>query len=148
MTRKSFTAVIREGRGGGAFVEFPFDVKSGFGSAQPKVRVTFDDETYRGKGIGDEVRVSVEADTEPREVTLPADVGAALRKARLEKAFDELSYTHRKEHIQAIEGAKRPETRARRIAKLLERCPPEAVPRGAPRFHEISFCGMIHLYSS
>ena len=45
---KTFTAVIKEGRGGGAFVEVPFDVKATFGAARPKVKVTFDGEPYRG----------------------------------------------------------------------------------------------------
>jgi uncharacterized protein YdeI (YjbR/CyaY-like superfamily) len=47
-------------------------------------------------------------------------VRAALRKARLEPAFEKLSYTHRKEHINAIEEAKQPQTRARRIERMIE----------------------------
>jgi hypothetical protein len=138
---KKFEAVIKEGRGGGAFVEVPFDVKATFGSARPKVAVTFDGVPYRGtiapmggasligilkdirgkigKDIGDRVRVTVDLDTAPRDVTLPDDVRAALRKARLETAFEKLSYTHRKEHINAIDEAKQPQTRARRIEKLI-----------------------------
>ena len=138
-----FTAVIKEGRGGGAFIEVPFDVKATFGSARPKVRVTFDGEPYRGtiapmggasligilkdirgrigKDIGDKVRVTVEADEEPRVIDVPDDVSKALRKAKLEAAFEKLSYTHRKEHIKAIEEAKQPATRTRRIEKLIER---------------------------
>jgi uncharacterized protein YdeI (YjbR/CyaY-like superfamily) len=46
---------------------------------------------------------------------VPADFAAALRESGLTKAFDALSYTHRKEHVRAIEEAKKPETRARRI---------------------------------
>jgi hypothetical protein len=138
---KKFEAVIREGRGGGAFVEVPFDVKATFGSARARVAVTFDGVSYRGtiapmggasligilkdirskigKDIGDKVRVTLELDTALREVTLPADVRAALREARLEAAFEKLSYTHRKEHINAVEEAKQSQTRARRIDKLI-----------------------------
>ena len=138
----TFTAVIRAGRGGGAFIEVPFDVKATFGSARPKVKVTFDGEPYRGtiapmdgaslvgirkeirsrigKEIGDQVRVTIEPDVEPRLVEVPDDVGKALRDANLETAFEKLSYTHRKEHINAIEEAKQPATRARRIAKLID----------------------------
>jgi uncharacterized protein YdeI (YjbR/CyaY-like superfamily) len=32
---------------------------------------------------------------------------------------DGLAYTHKREHVLAIEGAKKPETRARRIEKAL-----------------------------
>ena len=142
MTSKAFTAEIQEGRGGGAFVEVPFDVKAVLGSARPKVRVTFDGEPYRGtlasmggsyligilkdirtkigKDIGDTVRVTIELDTEPREVEVPDYVLKELRKAQLESKFQKLSYTHRKEHIQAIVEAKRPETRERRIANLIK----------------------------
>lgn len=138
---RDFEAVIKEGRGGGAFIEVPFDVKATFGSARPKVSVTFDGVPYRGtvapmgavsligilkdirakigKDIGDKVRVTVDLDTAPREVALPDDVRAALRKAKLEAAFENLSYTHRKEHINAIEEAKQPQTRARRIEKMI-----------------------------
>lgn len=55
------------------------------------------------------------ADTQERTVEVPADFAAALRESGLTKAFDALSYTHRKEHVRAIEEAKKPETRARRI---------------------------------
>jgi hypothetical protein len=138
---KQFDAVIKEGRAGGAFVEVPFDVKATFGSARPKVAVTFDGESYRGtialmggvsligilkeirnkigKDVGDKVRVTVDADDAPREVAVPDDVRAALRKAKLEKVFEKLSYTHQKEHINAIEEAKQPQTRVRRIEKLI-----------------------------
>jgi hypothetical protein len=140
--KRSFDAVIQEGRGGGAFVAVPFDVKAEFGSARPKVLATFDGEAYRGtivsmggvamigmlkeiraklkKDIGDRVRVTVEADAAPREVELPADLRQALRAAGLEAAFDRLSYTHRKEYVKAVEEAKRPETRQRRIEQTIE----------------------------
>ena len=39
---------------------------------------------------------------------------AAVEGAR--KAFDALSYSNQRRHVLAIEGAKTPETRARRIA--------------------------------
>ena len=139
---KKFNAVIQDAGGGGAFVEVPFDVKAAFGSARPKVKVTFDGAPYRGsiapmsgmflipilkgirgkigKDIGDEVRVTVELDAEPRVVEVPDEVRNALRSAKLEAAFDKLSYTHRKEHINAIREAKQPATRKRRIDKLIE----------------------------
>ena len=138
----TFTATIQEGRGGGAFVEVPFDVKAEYGSARPKVKITFDGVPYRGsiapmggasligilkdirarigKDIGDSVTVTVELDTEERVIEMPADVRAALRKTQLEQAWEKLSYSHQREHINAINEAKKPETRARRIEKMLE----------------------------
>ncbi|HEV7859505.1 MAG TPA: YdeI/OmpD-associated family protein [Pyrinomonadaceae bacterium] len=69
---------------------------------------------------GDRVRVRMETDTAPRTVNLPPDLEKALGKFTHTRArFDKLSYTHRKEYVQWIEAAKRPETRARRLEKVL-----------------------------
>jgi uncharacterized protein YdeI (YjbR/CyaY-like superfamily) len=61
--------------------------------------------------------VRVDLDTDERAVTPPADLVKALKAAP--PAWDrwrELSFTHQREHAEAVEGARRPETRARRIA--------------------------------
>jgi hypothetical protein len=68
---------------------------------------------------GDKVEVSLELDTAPREVEVPKDFAAALRKAGLTKDFAALAFTHRKEHVRAIEEAKAAETRLRRIEKAV-----------------------------
>jgi hypothetical protein len=144
--RHAFDAVIREGRGGGAYVEIPFDVKAVFGSGRPRIRATFDGrprDAYRGslaamggprhvlglvkairseigKGPGDAVRVEVWPDTEPREVVVPGDLDDAFRAdPGARAAFDALSYTHRKEYVRWIEEAKRAETRERRVTETI-----------------------------
>lgn len=108
---------------------------------RPKVAVTLNGYTYRstvavmgrqfmlplakahreaaGVKAGQKVEVTLELDAAPREVEIPKDFAAALRKAGLRAAFDKLAFTHRKEHVRAIEEAKAPETRARRIDKAL-----------------------------
>ena len=73
-----------------------------------------------GKGDGDPVTVTVERDSAERTVEVPADLASALEEAGLREAFDGLSYSHRREHANAINDAKKPETRARRITKALE----------------------------
>lgn len=67
----------------------------------------------------DKVEVALELDTAPREVKVPKDFAAELRKAGLTKDFAVLAFTHRKEHVRAIEEAKAAETRARRIEKAV-----------------------------
>jgi uncharacterized protein YdeI (YjbR/CyaY-like superfamily) len=55
-------------------------------------------------------------DTDKREIKPPADLRKALKAAP--PAWDrwgELSYSHQREHVEAIEGAKQAATRARRI---------------------------------
>jgi uncharacterized protein YdeI (YjbR/CyaY-like superfamily) len=61
--------------------------------------------------------VTVELDTEQRTVDVPTDLRSALAKdPAAQVAFDRLSFTHRREYVEWVEEAKRPETRARRIA--------------------------------
>src|ERR671921_2918388 len=98
MTKKqTFTATIQNAGGGGAFVEVPFDVEKEFGSKRPKVKAMIEGVPYRGiltrmgtechlliilkqireqigKTFGDEVTVTVEPDTEPRLIELPAEL--------------------------------------------------------------------------
>ena len=124
--------------------EVPTGVVEALGSGKrPPVRVTLGGHTYRstvavmggrfmlplsaenrtaaGLAAGDEVEVEVELDTEPREVTIPADLTAALDgDAGAREAFERLSYSHRRRHVMAIEEAKTAETRQRRVAKALE----------------------------
>lgn len=70
--------------------------------------------------LGDRLRVALERDDVPRAVDVPADLDKALRAARLRVAFDAFSFTHQNEYVRWIEEAKRPETRATRIAKTVD----------------------------
>ncbi len=67
----------------------------------------------------DKVEVALELDTAPHEVEVPKDLAAALKKAGLTRDFAALAFTHRKEHVRAIEEAKAVETRVRRIEKAI-----------------------------
>jgi uncharacterized protein YdeI (YjbR/CyaY-like superfamily) len=74
-----------------------------------------------GKSIGDEVEITIQEDTEAREVAIPLDLQQALENSPgTEKSFRQLSYTHQKEYIQWIDEAKRPSTRQKRIAQAVE----------------------------
>ena len=78
-----------------------------------------------GVVTGDVVEVEVEIDSEPPVVIEPADFAHALDADPVARgAYDRLAYSHRRAHVHAIESAKRPDTRARRIEKAI------AVPRG------------------
>jgi hypothetical protein len=70
---------------------------------------------------GDTVEVTIELDTEPREVELPEALASALAAdSTAGSAFDALSLTHRKEYARWVAEAKRQETRERRLAQALE----------------------------
>ncbi len=70
---------------------------------------------------GDKIEVELALDTAPREITVPEDLAAALAKDKVARAaFDKLSYSHKRQHVLAIEGAKAADTRARRVGKAIE----------------------------
>jgi hypothetical protein len=122
-------------------IRVPDEVIEALGSSKrPPVTITINGYTYRttavrmggqfyvplsaenrdGAGVaaGDGVTVDIEADTAPREVTLPDDLAAAMDDdARA--AYDALSYTHRKEWVRWVEEAKKPETRETRIERTV-----------------------------
>lgn len=52
-------------------------------------------------------------------LTTPADLVAALKAAGALARWEALSFSHQREHVEAIEEAKKPETRARRIANAV-----------------------------
>lgn len=142
--KHSFKATIQNAGGGGAFVEVPFDVEAAFGSKKPKVKATIEGVAYRGiltrmgtdyhmliilKGIreqvgktfGDEINVTVEADTEPRVVVVPPELAKQFKVEKEAKAyFEKLSYTHQREYANYINEAKKPETRIRRAEQTIE----------------------------
>jgi hypothetical protein len=142
--RQTFTAVIQNAGGGGAFVEIPFDVEKEYSSKRPKVKALIEGIPYRGiltrmgtdchilgirkeirdqvgKTFGDELTITVEPDTEPRVIDVPADLMKELKKDKEAKAlFDKLSYTHRKEYVNWINEAKKEETRQARVIKTIE----------------------------
>ena len=68
---------------------------------------------------GKRAHVTLEADTAARTVAVPSDLARALASAKLRLAFDALSFTRRKEHVEEVTGAKRAETRVARIAKVV-----------------------------
>ncbi|QCR24176.1 YdeI/OmpD-associated family protein [Pontibacter sp. SGAir0037] len=60
-------------------------------------------------------------DTTTRTVTPPADLQEALAEAGLTGVFDGLAFTHKKEYVVAVLQARKPETRASRIQKTIEK---------------------------
>lgn len=78
-------------------------------------------ENRAGAGIeaGDEVDLDLEVDDAPRTVDVPDDLAAALADAGVRAAFDALSVTARREIVAGVLGAKKAETRERRIAQAV-----------------------------
>jgi hypothetical protein len=138
MSTKSFKTTL-----GNGFVELPFDVSIEFGKARPPVKISINGFSYRstvcvygskyfvpvrkdrqqaaGVKPGDTVKITVALDAEERTVEPPPDLKVALSKNATAKArWEKLSFTHKREYAEAILGARKPETRARRLQKALE----------------------------
>ena len=128
--------IVREGSM--CFVPVPFDPKAVFGKVRAPVKVTLNGHTYRstiasmgglvciplrksnreaaGLVGGETVSVKIELDVEKREVKPPAHFIKALKAAPPAwERWQELSFTHQREYVEAIAEAKKPETRARRV---------------------------------
>jgi hypothetical protein len=132
------TTVVQSGKTATG-LQVPDEVVAALGGGRrPPVTVTLGDHGYRttvapmggafwiplaaehreaaGVQAEQEVDVSIELDTAPREVPVPDDLATAMDDdARA--AFDGLAFSHRKEWVRWVEEAKKPETRATRIER-------------------------------
>jgi hypothetical protein len=92
------------------------------GSMGGQALIPFSAERRAESGLagGDALEVSLELDDAPRDAAVPEDLAAALATAGLRDAFDRLAPSRRKAHVVAVEGAKAPETRARRVAAAVD----------------------------
>jgi hypothetical protein len=141
--RKRFKVVLEKAPDSEACgITIPFDVKEAWGALRVPVRGTINGFPFRSTVVrmagcflmavnqglraganakaGDVIDVVMEPDEEPRAVTPPDDVARAIGKSKAARAgWEAASYTRRKELILAVEDAKKPETRARRIQKAV-----------------------------
>jgi hypothetical protein len=70
---------------------------------------------------GDTVDVVMELDEEERKVVLPASLKKIIASdPRTKESWSKLSFTHQKEWMRAIEDAKRPETKEKRVAAMMD----------------------------
>lgn len=87
---------------------------------QYMIPVSAERRTAAGVAAGDQLTVTIEVDTAPRIVEVPEDLARALAGVPAAKArFEAIGYSHQRAHVLSVEDAKTPETRARRVAKVL-----------------------------
>jgi hypothetical protein len=139
-----FKAVLLEARGGGAGVLIPLDVAEAMGGRKqfrvvgtlngaPLKTSTF---PYEGEGLwmgvhkatrvaagvdfGDELELEITRDDAPRVLELAPEIEAAfVAEPALRVRFEALSFTRRRELADPIAKAKKPDTRAARVARAL-----------------------------
>lgn len=155
MSARTFrTTLFRDGST--CFIPLPFDPREVFGKVRVPVMVTLNGYTFRstiaamggpaciplrrsnreaaGLEGTETLDVRIALDSEPRVVKVPADLARALEAAPAAwDAWQALSYSHQREHVESIEAAQKPETRARRIEKAIREMTPPAATRRAGR---------------
>jgi hypothetical protein len=137
MPTKTFSGTVML-HGSSSFIPLTFDPKEVFGKVRAPVKVTLNGYTYRstiaamggppciplrksnreaaGLRGGETVLVRLDLDTAPRKVIPPPDLVRALKAVPgAWSRWQASSFTHQREHVEAIADAKKPETRARRI---------------------------------
>jgi hypothetical protein len=78
--------------------------------------------TATGVAPGDELTVVVERDETPRVVEVPPELKAAFKTNEAAAAtWKGLAYSHQREYAEWITGAKKAETRERRVAQAIEK---------------------------
>jgi Bacteriocin-protection, YdeI or OmpD-Associated/Domain of unknown function (DUF1905) len=137
------TTLRQEGRTATGFRVPPEVVEALGAGKRPAVVVTVNGYTYRytvapwadnvfmigvsaehrgasGLKAGDDLEVTLEVDTAPREVVVPLELAAALDADPVARAFfDGLSYSNKRVFTLSVEGTANPETKARRVAKAI-----------------------------
>jgi hypothetical protein len=141
MKTKYTTTIL--GFGNHAAIEIPeSELKKLGGSRRAPLKITINKYTYQstatvmngkclvafpkkdresaGVESGDKVEVRLELDAGYRQVIIPQELAGALKKEGLKKELDQLIYSRRKEYARQVADAKAPETKTRRIQKILD----------------------------
>ena len=147
MKKKTFTIkLLKPDEVESAYFIVPFNVQEEYGSkARVFVKGTIDGYPYRssiapmgngkhamllnkdmrnaiGKTHGDIVEVEMERDDGERIINIPEDFQKALNlNIVVKNIFDTYAYTHRREYVNWINSAKKPETRQRRIIQAIDK---------------------------
>jgi hypothetical protein len=143
MRSHSFDSVVEQTGRTATSLEIPLDVRDLFGNPHPPIKVTINSHTYRATpavyggryyvslsrtnreaarvSAGDQIKVTIQEDAEPRKIEAPPDLAAALDDDDEARDFwDRLSYSHRREYVEWLEDSKRDATRANRVHKAIQ----------------------------
>ncbi len=139
-------------------IPLPFDPQAVFGKVRVPVKVTLNGYTFQstiasmggppfiplrksnreaaGLEGTETIEVRLDVDTSKREVKPPADLVKALKAVpSAYERWQQLAYTHQREHVEAIEGAKKQETRERRIENAVRMVRATKLKKTAARVH-------------
>lgn len=143
MPSKTYTTIVKGDPDSSSMtaLDVPFDPKLVFGKTRAPLIVKVGAHSYRstispmggcwwvplrrsnreaaGVEAGQRVRVTVTLDEAPRTVDAPPDLKRALKAAGSWDTWKAMSFTHQREYVEALNGAKKPETRERRLQACL-----------------------------
>ena len=87
-----------------------------------KCLVVFPTRNRQASGVnsGDTLDVTLELDSGYRNVDIPTELLERLKQSGLTQIFHDLTYSKRKEFARQIAEAKSPETKSRRLEKILQ----------------------------
>ena len=126
-----------------SYIKIPFNVEEKYNAKRVKVKATFDGIEYKGsivkmggdchilgitkairkslnKTFGDIIDVTIEEDKEERIVEIPKEFKELLEKEpKAKEFFETLSYSNKRKYILWITGAKKDETKIKRMNKAI-----------------------------
>ncbi|MEI7818562.1 MAG: YdeI/OmpD-associated family protein [bacterium] len=140
---KTTYSTVVLGFGNHAAIEIPTkNLERIHGNRRAPLKITINDYTYQstatvmdgkclvvfptrdriasGADSGDTITVTLELDDGYRNVDVPDELQAALKSIGLIEIFHGLNYSKRKEFARQITDAKAPETKARRLDKIIQ----------------------------
>jgi hypothetical protein len=144
MAAQSFKTTILAGKEKNVTgIEVPAEVVAALGAGErPRLRVTVNNYSFvssigkmggkfmisfsaahraaSGLTGGDAVQVELAVAPKAPATVLPADFSAVLADTKLTEAFESAAPSRRKEWVRSIQDAKAPETRAKRIQKVVD----------------------------
>ncbi|HLM80623.1 MAG TPA: YdeI/OmpD-associated family protein [Terriglobales bacterium] len=92
-------------------------IRSGTGGGIQYIVVNAAARRHAGVKAGDVVTIVLEPDTEKRDIEIPIQLRRVLG-AKLTEKLNRLAFSHKKEFVVWYSGAKKEETRARRVEKM------------------------------
>lgn len=137
--------LIRQPDSSATFIMIPFDVQKEWGMrSRVPVKGTINGHSFRssiapyggvhylginrdlreaaGVKAGEVVQIELEIDQEPRAVVLPSDLQSAMDTTPAAKIrWQKISFTQQREYVEMLEDAKKPDTRAKRVANIIDK---------------------------
>lgn len=99
---------------------YSYDSTPGVMGGRTLIPLSKEHRAASGLAAGDDVEVTLELVTTPRDIEVPEPLASALARAGLTDAFGALAPSRRKEACRQVDDAKGVDTRERRIRRIVD----------------------------